>query len=167
MIVRPPATEAHYHNPESEKLLMAVFTMLEDHPEVRTVLLPRTPKQEVELRRARPKLFDSGRIAVPKHVFNGLDLIWHSDLVISGGGTMNREAAALGIPVYSLFRGTLGAVDRHLAQTGKLILLENEQDVREKLRLVHREKAASVQPSRGEALEELVNHLEAVLECRG
>src|SRR5580692_8226801 len=98
--IRPPATEAHYHNPESEKLLMAAFDLLEAHPEVKTVLLPRTSKQEADLRQARPALFASGRIVVPKHAVNGLDLIWHSDVVISGGGTMNREAAALGIPVY-------------------------------------------------------------------
>ena len=41
--IRPPDTEAHYHNPESEKLLMAVFELLAGHPEVKTVLLPRTP----------------------------------------------------------------------------------------------------------------------------
>src|ERR1035437_4645368 len=41
--IRPPATEAHYHNPDSEKLLMAVFRLLSAHPEVKTILLPRTP----------------------------------------------------------------------------------------------------------------------------
>jgi len=123
--IRPPATEAHYHNPESEKLLLAVFQLLGEHPEVKTVLLPRTHRQEAELRQARPDLFAAGRIMVPKHAVDGLDLIWYSDLVISGGGTMNREAAALGIPVYSLFRGTMGAVDNHLAKTGKLVLLES------------------------------------------
>ena len=73
---------------------------------VKTILLPRTPKQEAEIRQAKPGLFESGRIIVPKRALNGLDLIWRSDLVISGGGTMNREAAALGVPVYSLFRGS-------------------------------------------------------------
>lgn len=136
--IRPPATEAHYHNPESEKLLMTVFELLDGHPEVKTVLLPRTQKQEAELRDTMPELFATGRIVVPKHAVNGLDLIWDSDVVISGGGTMNREAAALGIPVYSLFRGTMGAVDKHLAETGKLVLLESEKDVREKLKLVSR-----------------------------
>jgi predicted glycosyltransferase len=46
-----------------------------------------------------------------------LNLIWYSDLVISGGGTMNREAAALGVPVYSIFLGKSGAVDRYLSST--------------------------------------------------
>ena len=59
---------------------------------------------------------------IPDDPLNGLDLIWFSDLVISGGGTMNREAAALGVPVYSIFRGKIGAVDQYLADTGRLML---------------------------------------------
>lgn len=165
--LRPPATEAHYHNPESEKLLMAVFDLLETHPEAATVLLPRTHKQEAELRRARPELFATGRIVVPKHALNGLDLIWYSDVVISGGGTMNREAAALGVPVYSLFRGTLGAVDKHLAETGKLVLLESEKDVRENLKLVHRTRTLDPLPSQRASLDAVVNHISAILESKG
>ena len=165
--IRPPATEAHYHNPESEKLLLAVFQLLGEHPEVKTVLLPRTHRQEAELRQARPDLFAAGRIMVPKHAVDGLDLIWYSDLVISGGGTMNRESAALGIPVYSLFRGTMGAVDNHLAKTGKLVLLESEQDVREKLKLVPRSKTLASRPRQRETLEAVVNHISAVLAKKG
>jgi predicted glycosyltransferase len=162
--IRPPATEAHYHNPESEKLLMAVFELLGAHPEIKTILLPRTHKQEAELRQARPEMFAAGAILVPKHAVDGLDLIWYSDVVISGGGTMNREAAALGIPVYSLFRGTMGAVDKHLAETGKLVLLESEQDVHEKLKLVPRNRISDSQPTCHATLEAVVNHISAVME---
>lgn len=165
--IRPPATEAHYHNPESEKLLMAVFNLLHVHPEVKTILLPRTHRQEAELRQANPELFAAERIVVPKHAVDGLDLIWYSDLVISGGGTMNREAAALGIPVYSLFRGTMGAVDKHLAETGKLVLLESEQDVREKLKFVPRNKISISKPRQRATLEAVVNHISAVMEKKG
>jgi predicted glycosyltransferase len=147
--------------------LLAVFQLLGEHPEVKTVLLPRTHRQEAELRQARPDLFAAGRIMVPKHAVDGLDLIWYSDLVISGGGTMNREAAALGIPVYSLFRGTMGAVDNHLAKTGKLVLLESEQDVREKLKLVPRSKTLASRPRQRETLEAVVNHISAVLAKKG
>jgi len=162
--IRPPATEAHYHNPESEKLLMSVFKLLAGHPEVKTVLLPRTRRQEAELRQANPELFAAKRIVVPEHAVDGLDLIWYSDLVISGGGTMNREAAALGIPVYSLFRGTMGAVDKHLAETGRLVLLESEQDVRKKLKLVPRSEALASRPRQQSTLEAVVNHISAVME---
>jgi uncharacterized protein len=167
VVIRPPATEAHYHNPESEKLLMAVFDRLEERKDVRVVLLPRTSKQEAELREARSELFASRKIIVPEHAVNGLDLIWYSDLVISGGGTMNREAAALGIPVYSVFRGTLGAVDRHLAKTEKLILLECVADVHAKLKLVARDKTPAFQPCEGAALRAVVNHIHAIMESRG
>ena len=167
VLIRPPATEAHYHNPESEKLLMAVFKLLGAHPEVKTILLPRTHRQEADLRQASPDLFAAGRIVVPKHAVDGLNLIWYSDLVISGGGTMNREAAALGIPVYSLFRGTMGAVDKHLAETGRLVLLESEQDVREKLKLVLRRKTLAFRPKQQATLEAVVNHITAILEKKG
>ena len=165
--IRPPATEAHYHNPESEKLLTAVFELLAEHPEIKSVLLPRTHKQEAELRQARPELFATGRIVVPKHAVDGLDLIWCSDVVISGGGTMNREAAALGIPVYSLFRGTMGAVDRYLAETGKLVLLEKAQDVREKLKLVPRNRTLAPRPEQRATLDAVVNHIIAILHSKG
>lgn len=162
--IRPPATEAHYHNPESEKLLMAVFDQLEKHRDVKGILLPRTANQEAELRQARPRLFETGRIVVPAHAINGLDLIWYSDVVISGGGTMNREAAALNVPVYSLFRGMLGAVDKHLAESGKLVLLQSEEDVRQKLTLARREKREDYRPAQGGALDAIVNHVVVILE---
>jgi len=101
-------------------------------------LLPRTHRQEAELRQAEPDLFAAGRMMVPKRAVDGLDLIWYSDLVISGGGTMNREAAALGVRVYSIFRGKIGAVDEYLAQTGRLVLLESPEDVVSKLKFVRR-----------------------------
>lgn len=77
---------------------------------------------------------------------------------------MNREAAALGIPVYSLFRGTMGAVDKHLAATGRLVLLESEQDVRKKLKLVPRSKTLTSRPRQHSTLDAVVNHISAVME---
>ena len=164
--LRPPATEAHYHNPESEELLTEVFNRLERQPEIKTILLPRTPKQEAEIRKAKPDLFASGRIIVPKFALNGLDLIWRSDVVISGGGTMNREAAALGVPVYSFFRGTLGAIDKHLSDTGKLVLLQNKRDVSQKLKLVRRQRTAASESGLTPSLDAVVNHVVSVVERR-
>jgi uncharacterized protein len=161
--LRPPATEAHYHNPESEKLLDQVMALLKEHPETRTILLPRTPKQEAELREAYPESFATGRVMVPDHAVDWLDLIWFSDVVISGGGTMNREAAALGVPVYSFFRGKLGAVDRYLAATGKLILLQSPRDVGEKLKLVRRDRSSRSKLDNVTALEVVANHVCDVL----
>jgi uncharacterized protein len=165
--LRPPATEAHYHNPESEKLLAAVFQLLKQHPEVKTILLPRTPHQEAGIRKAEPDLFAQGKMIVPEHAIDGLDLIWHSDVVISGGGTMNREAAALGVPVYSLFRGKLGAVDKDLARQGKLVLLQSERDVRDKLKLVRREKQEDLNIRQLNSLNTIIRHLGVILGNRG
>lgn len=80
---------------------------------------------------------------------------------------MNREAAALSVPVYSLFRGALGAVDKHLAETGKLILLGSDHDVRTKLKLTRRERPAACTPARAKTLDAVVNHVVAVAESQG
>jgi uncharacterized protein len=165
--IRPPATEAHYHNPESETLLKEVFNLIREQVGFKVVLLPRTSKQEADLRREEADLFADGRALVPKHAVDGLDLIWASDVVVSGGGTMNREAAALGIPVYSLFRGTLGAVDRHLAEIGKLVLLESVQDVRNKLHLVRRPRTTEPTSKQRATLDAVVTHICNLLEQRG
>src|SRR5437667_7163236 len=106
------------------------------------VVLPRNKRQEDLLRHDWRGLFEMGKFLIPNHVVDGLNLIWYSDLVISGGGTMNREAAALGVPVYSTFRGQIGAVDQYLSRKGRLVLLENVGDVPTKIRLVRRTRPA-------------------------
>ena len=164
--IRPPANEAHYHNPESEVLLDAVFELLARRPEARAVLVPRTSKQGNELRRRWPQLFESRQVFVPEHVVDGLDLIWASDLVISGGGTMNREAAALGVPVYSIFRGRIGAVDRYLQESGRLTLLESTRDVRSKLNLARRRRGSAPQVDRHNTLQTVVDNILTVLDAK-
>ena len=139
--VRPPATEAHYHNPESDKLLSAALEFLTKKPDVRVVLLPRNERQSVALQKKWGDCIAQRRIVIPTHVMDGLNLIWHSDLVISGGGTMNREAAALGVPVYSIFRGKIGAVDRYLAANGRLVLLQRVEDIGAKIVLERRARS--------------------------
>jgi len=139
--VRPPATEAHYHNPESDQLMIAVLNFLTVQPDTRVALLPRNIRQAAALHKEWRDLIAQGKIVIPAKVIDGLNLIWHSDLVISGGGTMNREAAALGVPVYSIFRGKVGAVDRYLAGNGRLILLERVEDIYTKITLKRRERA--------------------------
>jgi predicted glycosyltransferase len=57
---------------------------------------------------------------VPETALDGPNLLYYADLVISGGGTMNREAAVLGTPTYSLFKGKLAAVDRYLMDKGRM-----------------------------------------------
>jgi hypothetical protein len=95
---------------------------------------------------------------------DGLNLIWHSDLVISGGGTMNREAAALGVPVYSVFRGSIGAVDRYLSEQGRLVLLENVHDVQTKIRIVRWDRPAHPQRRGGITLSSIVEQILAIVD---
>lgn len=156
--LRPPATEAHYHNPESEKLSDAALDFLMHQPNVRVVLLPRNDRQTVALRQAWGGWIAKGKIVIPEHVVDGLNLIWCSDLVISGGGTMNREAAALGVPVYSIFRGQIGAVDRYLAQNDRLVILESVEDVRTKIALTRR-SFSGPRPSNPHTLDFIVDTL--------
>ena len=149
--IRPPASEAHYHNPQSQFLFEATVEHLSKFPEVKAVVLPRNAKQADELTQRWPALFSEGKLRIPDHVINGLNLIWYSDLVVSAGGTMNREAAALGVPVYSVFRGKIGAVDQYLARQRRLVLLENVEDVQNKMLVVRRNR-----PSRPERRSEAI-----------
>ncbi len=157
--IRPPATEAHYHVPESDALFEAVLDFLGEHPETKIVVVPRNQRQDEAIRASKPHLFASGQAAIPDRVVDGLNLIWHSDLVISGGGTMNREAAALGVPVYSIFRGKIGAVDRCLVAQGRLTLIESAQELPNKLRLRHRERPQTPSLNSRGALEAIVRHI--------
>lgn len=165
VMVRPPATEAHYHNPESEKLLTAALTRFVSDSRTRILLLPRNKRQEIELRSAWATSVVSGKILIPQHVEDGLNLIWNSDLVISGGGTMNREAAAMGVPVYSIFRGKIGAVDRYLSDQGRMVLLETIEDVRNKINAMPRERwEQRVSQGNSPALEAIVRNIESLLD---
>ena len=162
--VRPPATEAHYHNPEAEILLKAALDRFVENAEARIILLPRNKRQDTELRGEWRDAIASGKILIPDHVEDGMNLIWNSDLVISGGGTMNREAAAMRVPVYSIFRGKIGAVDRYLADEGRLVLLESVEDVRTKIVAVRRQKTLkALTENYVPALETIVQHIETIL----
>jgi predicted glycosyltransferase len=163
--VRPPAIEAHYHNKESDKLFDAAMTWFMECPEVRVILLPRNERQASSLRDAWGKWIAERKIVIPDQVVDGLNLIWFSDLVVSGGGTMNREAAALGVPVYSIFRGRIGAVDKYLAENSRLVLLESVHDVREKINLVRRNPQAQAPVnSENGALSTIVEGIVSILE---
>ncbi len=158
--VRPPATEAHYHNPESEILFKEFMDRACGTSGARIVLLPRNKKQAEWIRAQWPGWFDANKTIIPKGALDGMNLIWHSDLVVSGGGTMNREAAALGVPVYSIFRGAIGAVDRHLKAEQKLVLLESVKDVQSKINLEKRPRKAIGEVTSRTTLESIVDSIE-------
>ena len=163
VLIRPPATEAHYHRPESDELFAAALSFLGTKPDVRMILLPRNEHQAAAIRSKWNSLHATGQIVIPNRVTDGLNLIWHSDLVISGGGTMNREATALGVPVYSIFRGEIGAVDRYLASVGRLILIERPEDIASKLVLAKRNRARQIDHHQNGALNTIVKHVQTIL----
>ncbi len=134
-------------------------------PNTRILLLPRNKRQEDELRSVWAGALAAGKILIPQHVEDGLNLIWNSDLVISGGGTMNREAAAMGVPVYSIFRGKIGGVDRFLVDQGRLVLLETVEDVRSKIKAVRRaETKQGFDGANSPALETIVLNIISIVE---
>ncbi len=100
---------------------------------VQSVVLPRTDSQ-------RSRLSSVAGLTVPARAIDAQSLICAADLVISAGGTMNREAVALGTPVYTTFEGRLGAVDERLIADGRLRRLGSA----EQLELVKRDPATSV-----------------------
>jgi uncharacterized protein len=161
--VRPPANEAHYYNPESDVLLVELMSRVCQTPNVQAILLPRNHAQEEGFRKAHPGWFVDAKTIVPPRAVNGLDLLWFSDFVVSGGGTMNREAAAMGIPVYSIFRGKTGAVDLNLEKQGRLTMIHSVEEVRSKIQFVRRNKARQPDNTPRPALQDIIEHIEDII----
>ena len=117
-VVRTPPAVSLYHRFEND-LFGDVLTKLRG---TQTVVLPRTPQQRAELTQA-------GGFIVPEQAIDAQSLIAYADLMVSAGGTMNREAVALGTPVFTVFEGRLGAVDERLIADGRLRRLRSVEEV--------------------------------------
>jgi predicted glycosyltransferase len=139
VLFRPEAPTAHYRSDTSELIGAAVLRRLAGHGGVHVTLLPREPEQGRALQEQCRRL--GVPVWVPDRVLDGPALVSAVDLMVGGGGTMTREAAVLGVPSYSFFAGTWGAVDHHLAERGHLVRLETPDDV-EKIALVPRERGS-------------------------
>ncbi len=130
VVVRTPPEVSLYHRFENP-LFRRVLERLAAS-EAQTVVLPRTITQREEIARL-------GAFTIPEHAIDAQSLIAFSDLVISAGGTMNREAVALGTPVYTTFEGRLGAVDEALLRDGRLRRLTDPGEVKVERRPAHAE----------------------------
>ena len=75
---------------------------------------------------------------------------------------MNREAAALGVPVYSIFGGKVGAVDRRLEEEGRLVMLTSPAEIRNKVQFVRRDKAPNSDSGGDSVLNEVIDHIEKI-----
>jgi uncharacterized protein len=117
-VVRTPPEVSLYHRFGND-LFTGVLERLRD---TQTVVLPRTPAQRDRLRR-------EDAFTIPDRAIDAQSLIAFADLVVSAGGTMNREAVALGTPVYTVFEGRLGAVDERLIAQGRLRRLRDPSEL--------------------------------------
>ena len=123
VVVRTPPDVSLYHGGDTT-LFGAVLARLAEEDGVTAVVLPRTPAQRDALRAGA-----STSLVVPDRAVDALSLVALADLVVSAGGTMNREAVALGTPVYTTFAGRLGAVDEQLVREGRLRRLRGAGDL--------------------------------------
>jgi predicted glycosyltransferase len=114
VLMRPPAHDALYHRFQNA-LFDEALAMLLTKENVQVILLPRN-----EAQRALYSKKASDRLVIPAVPLDGANLIAVSDLVISAGGTINREAAALGVPAVSIYAGKWAAVDEELVKEGRL-----------------------------------------------
>jgi predicted glycosyltransferase len=114
VVLRPPPDVSLYHR-HSNPLFPLTLQHLGSLDSVHAIVLPRTEEQREYVRSlALPS------VIVPEQAVDAQSLIAVADLVVSAGGTMNREAAALGVPVYTTYGGRLGGVDEELIRQGRL-----------------------------------------------
>jgi predicted glycosyltransferase len=123
VVARPPAHEALYHRFEN-KLFDELLTRLSRRTDVKVILLPRT-----EAQRAEYEAREWSNLIMPRHALDGANLIAAADLVVSAGGTMNREAAALGVPAASIYGGKWAAIDEELVSEGRLRRINTNEEV--------------------------------------
>jgi uncharacterized protein len=123
-VVRTAPSYAMYLRGSPDALLPRVLSRLNE-ADVQTVVLARTPEQAHSVAG-----LGLDRLIVPPRAVDGRSLVAFADVLVSGGGTMNREAAVLGTPAWSIFEGRLGAVDEMLIREGRLHLLRDPAEVR-------------------------------------
>ena len=124
VVVRPPAREALYHRFENE-LFEEMLARLLAAPRVKLMLLARNDAQRASL----SSRFASENFIAPRAALDGANLLACADLVISAGGTMNREAAALGVPAATVYAGRPAAVDDELVREGRLKRIATREDL--------------------------------------
>ena len=137
VVLRPPPDVSLYHR-HSNPLFPQTLEHVGRRDDVHAVVLPRTEEQRDFVRS-----LSLPSVIVPDSAVDAQSLIAFSDLVVSAGGTMNREAVALGVPVYTTYGGRLGGVDEHLIRDGRLRPLSDPRA----LELVRRDRDA-VTPTR-------------------
>lgn len=122
VVVRPPPETSEYH--ARNDLYGEAIRHLAASDEAQAVVIPRTERQGMEVR-----AMGAANLIVPERAIDAQSLIAFADLVVSAGGTMNREAVALGTPVFTTFAGRMGGVDEALIADGRLRVLSNPAEL--------------------------------------
>jgi uncharacterized protein len=120
VVVRTPPEVSLYHRFENPLFRRVLERLARE--DAQNVVLPRTAAQ-------REEVAAIGEFVVPARAVDAQSLVAYADLVISAGGTMNREAVALGTPVFTTFEGRLGAVDEALLREGRLLKLDDPEQI--------------------------------------
>ena len=128
VVLRPPPDVALYHR-HANPLFPQTLDFLGSRDDVHAIVIPRTDEQ-----RRFVQGLELPSVIVPERAVDAQSLIAFSDLVVSSGGTMNREAVALGVPVYTTFGGRLGGVDEALIREGRLAPLSDPRALEVKKR---------------------------------
>lgn len=123
VVLRTPPSMAAYHRMENP-IFDDVLKRIAAREDTQAVVLLRTPDQ-----RAGVEAIGAENLVIPSEVVDAQSLVYFADLVISGGGTLNREAVALGTPAYTVFQGVMGAVDVALIEQGRLRRLESAEEI--------------------------------------
>ena len=123
IVLRTPPSMAAYHRMENP-IFDDVLKLVASRDDVQAVALIRTPDQIAGIEGV-----GSANIRVPREVVDAQSLVYYADVVVSGGGTLNREAVALGTPAYTVFQGVMGAVDTKLMEEGRLMPLSTAEDL--------------------------------------
>jgi uncharacterized protein len=121
IIVRPPASDALYHRFENE-LFEELLSRLSAREGVKIILLARTEEQRAAYK-------ESANLILPRAALDGANLVASADMIISAGGTMNREAAALGVPAATIYAGRWAAIDEELVREGRLRRIRTREDL--------------------------------------
>jgi uncharacterized protein len=123
VVLRPPPDVSLYHR-HANPLFPRTLDRLGRDESVHAFVLPRTDEQRDFVRG-----LGLPSVIVPEHAVDAQSLVALSDLVVSAGGTMNREAVALGVPVHTTFGGRLGGVDEKLIREGRLRRLTDPEEL--------------------------------------
>lgn len=127
IVFRPEGRYSHYRSKRSKVVQDEILKLFKGLDNIFIILIPRDEKQKRKI--CNYFKDNSIQFIVPENVVNGPALLYRSDLVIGGGGTMTRESAILNVSSYTFFGGKLGYADQFLIKNSKLIFISSPNEI--------------------------------------